>query len=510
MSEDRSANIESVHSLEEDEITQTRTKSQCHQDKETGIAKNGSFKELAHTDSASATSDSDIDQDDKPHMDYPDGGLKANTIVLACWIGFVSNFGLVNSTGAIESRVQQYILTENTATEISWIFSIFSFVAFGCNLISGRLFDKYGAKTISIIGSILLVGGLFATANCRTLVEFILGFGICCGVGCALLMAPNVSVIGHYFDKHRGIAMGIAMSGASVGGIVWPLLCLGLYDKVGYTWTIRILAFAMLLLLGIYCTLIDDRRKEVAQYSTQLKAQRLREREKLGICEVSFSRKIANKMVLTRKLLSTAHKLQDAVDFSMLRDLTYDFLVLGVFLNEFSVLLVFTYIPTYAISENFSQSTGLLALIIVNATGVVGRYVPSYIADKYGNFNIITVSSFFMPCFIFVLWVPFGNYYGCFMTFAGLFGVACASTLVLTPLCTSEISEPQNYGKAYGTCYFFCAFGNLISLPIGMALTGSNGNYQNMAIFSGVTSAIGTIAFASARYRLGGFKLVAV
>lgn len=245
--------------------TNTKTETQLHQCTETSIVRNGSSQELVQTRSAGTIFDSDDEssayEDDKPHMNYPDGGVKANTIVLACWIGLVSNFGLVNSTGAIESRVQNYILTENTATQISWIFSIFSFMAFGGNLISGSLFDRYGAKVISIIGSVLIVGGLFATANCRTLIEFIFGFGICCGAGCALVMAPNVTVIGHYFNKRRGVAMGIAMSGASVGGIVWPLLCLGLYDKVGYTWTIRILAFVMLFLLTVYCILVDDRSK---------------------------------------------------------------------------------------------------------------------------------------------------------------------------------------------------------------------------------------------------------
>ncbi|VEU20521.1 DEKNAAC101387 [Brettanomyces naardenensis] len=412
---------------------------------------------------------------------YPERGLKAYSVVLACWLGFICDFGLLNSIGAIESYAAEHILVNNTSTEISWIFSIYCFLTFGGNIISGFVFDKYGTKILSVVGSILIVGGLFATANCVTLWQFVMAFGICCGTGCALLMSPGVNSIGHFFNKRRGLAMGIAMSGASIGGVAWPLVCRSLYGKIGFAWTIRVLAFIFAALLSAMCFLIDDRRREFA----------LKDVEK------------------SDEQRSTS-PLKDIIDFGMLKNVSYDLLVAALFLNEFSLVLTFTYVPSYALNQGFTQSISLIALTVLNGAGIPGRYLPSHLSDRVGDFNMICITSLGMTISIFIIWVPFGKHLGAFMAFNVMYGFFCAGTLALTPLCTSAVSEPKNYGKAYGTAYFFAAFGNLICLPIGMAITSTKGGYQAMAAFCGATCALATIFFTIARVKFGGFKMVSI
>lgn len=61
-------------------------------------------------------------------------------------------------------------------------------------------------------------------------------------------MAPAMGAIGHYFNKKRGAAMGLALSGSSLGGLTFPLM-LGklLYNpRLSFGWTIRIAGFIML------------------------------------------------------------------------------------------------------------------------------------------------------------------------------------------------------------------------------------------------------------------------
>ena len=36
------------------------------------------------------------------------------------------------------------------------------------------------------------------------------------------LYQPSISVISHYFEKRRSFAMGIATSGAALGGVIYP------------------------------------------------------------------------------------------------------------------------------------------------------------------------------------------------------------------------------------------------------------------------------------------------
>lgn len=406
---------------------------------------------------------------DEKEIEYPEGGLKAYLSLLASFLGLCASFGLWNSMGAIESYVSAHILQDySNQVAVSMIFSLFSFITMGFSMISGILFDKYGARIICTIGTVFFVGGLMATANCTQLYQFILAFGLCTSTGCAMLMSPLVNCVGHFFNRKRGMAMAISMPGASLGGVIWPQVCRKLYDQVGFPWTMRILGFAMGSMLLVTCCLISDRHNE------------MRHVRKEG---TTFWESVAQ-----------------FVDFSCVKDKTFMILTGALFMNEFSLIMISTYIPSYALAKGFSQSMSLNALTIYNASGILGRIIPTYLADRFGHYRMIMVQSAIMTLSIFVLWLPLGKYLPSFLIFTIVFGFGVAGTLAITPMCTAAISKPKDFGRRYGTAYLFVSCCNLISLPVGRAITESKGGYNAMAAFAGTTSAIGTICFFWAAY----------
>lgn len=417
-------------------------------------------------------------------LEYPEGGTTAYVTLVGCFLGLVAEFGLWNSTGAIESYVSTHILINESPIAISMIFALFSFFVMFGTMISGIIFDKYGGKGLCYFGTVLVTGGLMATANCTKTYQFILAFGIGCGFGCSMLTSPFVTSIGHFFDKKRGMALAIAMPGASLGGVIWPLVCRSLYSKVGFEWTMRTLGFCVGFLLLVASLLNHDRHKEIHRIRTLNEGQK-------------------DDMALREKI-------NDTVDFKSLKDKTFMTLTAALFLNEFSLLMVSTYIPSYALSKGFSESLSLIALTVFNAAGVLGRIVPTFLSDKYGSFNLIVLMSAIMSLSIWILWLPLGNHLGVFIVFTIIFGFAAAGTLAMTPLCTSAISEPKDFGKRYGTAYFFVAFCNLISLPVGMALTETSAGYNAMVAFGGATCTLATLCFVYARYRVGGFQKISI
>lgn len=417
-------------------------------------------------------------------VEYPEGGKLAYITLFGCFMGLVGEFGLWNSTGAIESYIASHILVDESDIAISMIFALFSFFVMFGTMISGVIFDKYGGKQLCYTGTLMTTCGLMATANCTKLYQFILAFGILVGLGCSLLTAPFVTSIGHFFDKKRGMALSIAMPGASLGGVVWPLACRSLYVEVGFQWTMRILGFCIGSILLIAAVCVHDRHVEINNI------KRLNEGEK-------------NNMTLKEKI-------NDLVDFKSFKDLTFMILTSALFLNEFSLLMVSTYIPSYALNKGFGQSLSLIALTIFNAAGVFGRIIPTILTDRYGNFNLIIIMSCVMSLSIWILWLPFGKHLGVFFVFTVIFGFAVAGTLALTPLCTSAISKPKDFGKRYGTAYFCVAFCNLISLPVGMSLTETKAGYDAMVAFAGATCTLATLCFAYTRYRVGGLKPIKI
>ncbi len=59
---------------------------------------------------------------------------------------------------------------------------------------------------------------------CTELWQVILAQGVCVGVGGACLFIPGVAILPTYFRKHLGLAVGIAASGSSMGGVIYPIV----------------------------------------------------------------------------------------------------------------------------------------------------------------------------------------------------------------------------------------------------------------------------------------------
>jgi hypothetical protein len=60
-----------------------------------------------------------------------------------------------------------------------------------------------------------------------------------------------LNVVATWFTKRRGLAFGIAFTGSSTGGTVFPIMVRHLIDELGYPWAMRICAFTILALLII-------------------------------------------------------------------------------------------------------------------------------------------------------------------------------------------------------------------------------------------------------------------
>lgn len=69
------------------------------------------------------------------------------------------------------------------------------------------------------------------------------------GVGATLCYFPIMSFAPRFFDRNRGFAMGVILSGNGVGGLVLAPLIQALIDHVGVRWTLRVLALINLILL---------------------------------------------------------------------------------------------------------------------------------------------------------------------------------------------------------------------------------------------------------------------
>lgn len=279
--------------------------------------------------------------------------------------------------------------------------------------------------------------------NAIELWHFILSFGIVTGLGCSLLFTPSFAAPGHFFMRRRGFATGLAATGGSIGGIVFPLMLESLFPRLGWAWSIRVLAFLALFLCGM-----------------------------------------AN--FLIRRRLPPAKNASAHPDFRIFKSRPFLLTTVGIFLIEFALFIPITYISSYASAHGYSASFSFQILPILNAASAVGRALPGWWGDIIGPFNVNMLMCLLSAVACLAVWLPGGSHTAGLVVFAVLFGFASGSNVSITPVCIGRFCKTQHYGRYYATCYTIVSFACLVGIPIGGSiLTSNGGEYWGLIIFTG-------------------------
>jgi MFS family permease len=107
---------------------------------------------------------------------------------------------------------------------------------------SGRAMDAGYLRTCIATGCLLQALGAFATSFGTELWHFWLAQGICSGIGHGLVFSPMISLYSTWFTTKRVMAVSLASCGAATGGMVFPATGYYLFDRLGFAWTVRLMA----------------------------------------------------------------------------------------------------------------------------------------------------------------------------------------------------------------------------------------------------------------------------
>ncbi|MCJ1358512.1 MAG: hypothetical protein MMC33_008512 [Icmadophila ericetorum] len=168
---------------------------------------------------------------------HPDGGLRAWSQVLVGHLINALTWGTTASFGVYQLYYSEHLLIP--PSQVSWIGSVQVFLTFFIGTFSGRSVDAGYCRHIVLLGSVLLLIGMFTTSLAETYVQIFLAQGLCAGVGMGLVFMPAVTVVGTYFQKRKTMALAISASGSGTGSLVFPATVQYLIPKIGFPWAIN-------------------------------------------------------------------------------------------------------------------------------------------------------------------------------------------------------------------------------------------------------------------------------
>lgn len=187
----------------------------------------------------------------------PDGGVKAWAQVACGWLVIFTTWGWVNSYGSFQTY---YTLNLNeSASTISWIGTIQNWFTFFVGAFSGRLLDAGLFLPTLIVGSVLQIVGIFLMSISTKFWHLMLTQGLLTGLGGGIFFTPSMGLIATYFSKRRAFAIGIATTGNSAGGMIYPVIVRQLLPQLGFAWTTRVLGFLNLGLLALVVAFMRPR-----------------------------------------------------------------------------------------------------------------------------------------------------------------------------------------------------------------------------------------------------------
>ncbi|KAI1378056.1 MFS general substrate transporter [Hypoxylon crocopeplum] len=400
--------------------------------------------------------------------DFPDGGLEAWLVVAGGFCALFSTFGLVNCVGVFVNYYVESPLSNYSASTVSWITSIQVFMMSGLNAVMGRLYDSYGPKYLLIVGTLVYCFGLMMLSLSTEYYQIILSQGIVSAVGMSAVFNSAMNSVMGWFFKRRAAALGIMVSGSSLGGVVLPIMLDHLIVQIGFAWTMRTLGFVMLALCSFACVTVKSR-------------------------------------------LPPRKKPFNIKDYtSPLHEPAFLCIVIGAFLYFWGMFLPFNYIELQARQQGIDPILIPYLLPILNAVSIPGRILPGFLGDRFGRFNVMVFISGLSGVITLALWVP-GKSTATTVVYGAVFGFASGGFISLMPALIAQISDLREIGTRTGVAFLAAAVGALTGSPIGGAIVSSQGgDYLGLQLFCGCTMLLSAFFFIASRTVQVGFKYAKV
>ena len=144
-------------------------------------------------------------------------------------------------------------ISENFGWDRAQVVSVYSLTWLAGGLtapVVGRLFDRYGPRTVYSLGLLLLGGAFLVASQAQALWQFQLSVGLAVGIGIAFIgNVPNSILLGRWFGARLPTAMAVVYSAAGAGVLVLLPASQILIDHVGWRGAYQIFGIVALGLL---------------------------------------------------------------------------------------------------------------------------------------------------------------------------------------------------------------------------------------------------------------------
>ncbi len=319
-------------------------------------------------------------------------------------------------------------------------------IGFGLGgILMGRLSDRFGVTVPLALGGLGLGAGFIAAGFAGNVTGFNLAQGVLIGLlGTSATFAPLVADISLWFNRRRGIAMAICISGNYLAGALWPPVIEHFMDGTGWRRTyigIGVFCLAAILPLAFFFRRKPPLPEALASPSVSVPTSGNSEAS-LGISANSL-----------QWLLSIAG-VACCVAMSMPQ----------------------VHIVAYCGDLGFGPARGAQMLSLMLGFGIVSRLVSGWISDHIGGLRTLLLGST-LQAIALALFLPFDGLASLYVVSA-LFGLFQGGIVPSYALIVREYFRPAEAGARVGTVLMATLFGMALGGWMSGAIFDLTGSYR--------------------------------
>lgn len=348
----------------------------------------------------------------------------------------IGGSGMYAITVVLPPMQQDFAVTRGSAS-LAYTLTMIGFGVGG--IVMGRLADRHGIMSVVMVGAVGLGLGYIAAGLAPGLAWFCLAQGLLVGLlGTSATFAPLVADTSRWFDRRRGLALAICMSGNYTAGAFWPPVMQ--HFITAYGWRATYIGMGVFCVASMVPLAIVLRRRPPPEAVAPVAAHAAAGPGTASARPLGLSPQVLLALLCVAGVAC-------CVAMSMPQ----------------------VHIVAYCGDLGFGPARGAEMLSLMLGMGVVSRLVSGWISDRIGGLRTLLLGSLLQGVAL-LLFLPSEGLVSLYLV-SGLFGLFQGGIVPAYALIVREYFPASEAGARVGTV--------LMATLVGMAL----GGWMSGAVF---------------------------
>ena len=372
----------------------------------------------------------------------------ASALLISCLlVGTRFSFGIF-----FKSLEAEFSLSRTATSSIFSTYMVF-YAIFA--LISGWVLDKYGPRITVILMGLITGLSLLITSQVTSFWQLFLTYSLLLSMGTSGSVAVMMSVVARWFDKKRGFAIGIAISGAGLGTLIIAPFAAFLISTTDWRQSYVILGTITLLLVISLALLL---KRDPRDIGTLPNGSSLNNREIVSVTNQT-------QPGFPGLSIIQALKTRSFWFLSAVR------LLFSLYLN-----LLLTHVVPYATDSGIPVVQAATFISIMSIFNIIAKLLTGKISDKIGR-KLPGIFASGLGA-IALIWLIWSHELWMFYIFAVIMGISWGGlglTIITQP---SDIFRGYRLGSIMGALEVSIAIGAAMGSALGGFIFDATGSYS--------------------------------